>query len=135
MLQGTDREKKFVYAPVNDNGIAMGWKGDNYYAYNRELKTGVDSEFADNKVKNIYDLSGNLWEWTQEVGDFSTTEITEEVKQGYISEWGGLIARELRGANYGNSKQTATTIRWRKIPTYNAKENMTSRIQLYIKVD
>lgn len=135
MLKGTDREKQFVYSPINEEGISMGWKSDNYYTYNRENKTGIDSEAVDNKVKNIYDLSGNLWEWTQEVGDFSTTNLTEEKKQSYISDWGGLIARELRGANYGNNPNYATYARWRKIPTFDTKDNLTSRLQLYIKVD
>ena len=42
-----------------------------------ELMTGVtvlEGSSSKNKVKNIYDMAGNMWEWTTEVGNHSTTE-------------------------------------------------------------
>ena len=48
-----------------------------------ELATGVtalEGSSSQNNVKNIYDMAGNMWEWTTEVGNHSGTEalLTEE---------------------------------------------------------
>ncbi len=40
----------------------------NYYIY-KELATGAADE---TKVKNIYDMAGNMWEWTTETGNHGT---------------------------------------------------------------
>ena len=40
----------------------------NYYLY-KELATGAAEE---TKVKNIYDMAGNMWEWTTETGNHGT---------------------------------------------------------------
>ncbi len=40
----------------------------NYYIY-KELATGAADE---TKVKNIYDMAGNMWEWTTETGNHAT---------------------------------------------------------------
>ncbi len=40
----------------------------NYYIY-KELATGAADE---TKVKNIYDMAGNMWEWTTETGNHTT---------------------------------------------------------------
>ena len=40
----------------------------NYYIY-KELATGASDE---TKVKNIYDMAGNMWEWTTETGNHTT---------------------------------------------------------------
>ena len=44
----------------------MGWYSDNYLDENPEHKTGIDLDGEKNKVKNIYDLAGNVREWTME---------------------------------------------------------------------
>ena len=44
----------------------MGWYSDNYLDGNSEHKTGIDLDGGKNKVKNIYDLAGNVREWTME---------------------------------------------------------------------
>ena len=40
----------------------------NYYLY-KELATGASNT---TKVKNIYDMAGNMWEWTTETGNHAT---------------------------------------------------------------
>ena len=50
------------------NGTATGYT---------ELATGVtaiEGSSSQNKMKNIYDMAGNVWEWTTEVGNHSGTE-------------------------------------------------------------
>jgi len=44
-----------------------GWYRDNYSSGNHPTGVDVDSR-ASNKVKNIYDMAGNVWEWTMESG-------------------------------------------------------------------
>ncbi len=70
-----DETKAGNYA---DTGIANGQSHNYYTRY--ELPTGSLENF---KLKNIYDLAGNMWEWTTEVGghtvataESSTTETT-----------------------------------------------------------
>ena len=47
----------------------MGWYSDNYFSGNPEHKTGVDLNGGKNQVKKVYDLAGNVWEWTMESFD------------------------------------------------------------------
>ena len=44
----------------------MGWYSDNYTSGNPTHQTGIDLDGGKNKVKNIYDLAGNVFEWTME---------------------------------------------------------------------
>ncbi len=39
------------------------------YSLHKELATGASNE---TKVKNIYDMAGNMWEWTTETGNHTT---------------------------------------------------------------
>ena len=49
------------------NGTGKGWYIDNYETGNPNHKTGIDvDEVKSNCVKNIYDMAGNMWEWTME---------------------------------------------------------------------
>ena len=58
-VTGVDGPNKYPYitAPYDDTN----------YTYNirKELATGASN---DTKVKNIYDMAGNMWEWTTETG-------------------------------------------------------------------
>ena len=61
-----------------------------------ELATGItalEGSSSQNNVKNIYDMAGNMWEWTTEVGNHSTIEalLTEEqaTKATYATFRGG----------------------------------------------
>lgn len=44
--------------------LKEGWYSDNYDQGNPEHKTGIDLSERKNQVKKIYDLAGNVWEWT-----------------------------------------------------------------------
>ena len=56
----TEEKKYYIWY-----SIGMGWYSDNVDG-NSEHKTGVDlTDDALNRVKNIYDMAGNLYEWTQ----------------------------------------------------------------------
>ena len=75
-----DATMNFMKDVKNPNGIkseyyiydstGMGWYGDNYgnaTTGNKEYKTGIDvGTNAANMVKNVYDMAGNLHQWTME---------------------------------------------------------------------
>ena len=49
-----------------EDSTGMGWYSDNYSNGNADYKTGIDLNGGKNEVKKIYDLAGNVWEWTME---------------------------------------------------------------------
>lgn len=49
------------------DSTGMGWYSDNYASGNPTHQTGIDLDDGKNNVKNIYDLAGNVWEWTMEI--------------------------------------------------------------------
>ncbi len=51
-----------------------------------ELSTGAVDNF---KLKNIYDMAGNMWEWTTETGRHSTTNPNETTGIKYSVKRGG----------------------------------------------
>ena len=53
----TGTEKKYV-----ENSVGMGWYSDN--SGNTTHKTGTSVVGAKNQIKKIYDMAGNVWEWT-----------------------------------------------------------------------
>lgn len=82
----TYTEGKGRYATVNSSNGAMTstfTKSDGNYYYG--IKTTAISE--DVKKKNLYDIAGNLWEWTQEASYPNNTA------ESYL----------LRGGSFGNS--------------------------------
>ena len=54
------------YTGFAKNSEEMGWYKDNYQKGNADYKTGIDTEGNTNSPKNIYDLAGNVYEWTME---------------------------------------------------------------------
>ncbi len=49
------------------NGTKKGWYSDNYATGNPNHLTGIDVDSnASNKIKNVYDMAGNVMEWTME---------------------------------------------------------------------
>ena len=54
------------YTGFAKNSEEMGWYGNNYEEGNADHKTGIDTEGNTNSPKNIYDLAGNVYEWTME---------------------------------------------------------------------
>ena len=59
-----------------------------------EIATGA-SDYT--KVNNIYDMAGNMWEWTTEVGDYSVTNSKPENTTGNYAV--------LRGGSFGWSRR------------------------------
>ena len=55
----TSTDKKYI---IDSTG--MGWYDG--VSGNSEHKTGIDLNGGKNQVKKIYDLAGNVWEWTME---------------------------------------------------------------------
>ena len=55
----TSTDKKYII-----DSIGMGWYDG--VSGNSEHKTGIDLNGGKNQVKKVYDLAGNLWEWTME---------------------------------------------------------------------
>ena len=49
------------------DSTGMGWYNDNYAIGNLAHQTGIELDGGQNKVKNIYDLAGNVFEWTMEI--------------------------------------------------------------------
>ena len=58
----TSTDKKYI---IDSTG--MGWYDG--VSGNSEHKTGIDLNGGKNQVKKVYDLAGNLWEWTMESCD------------------------------------------------------------------
>ena len=48
------------------DSTGMGWYSDNFENGNAKNRTGIDLNEGKNKVKNVYDLAGNVYEWTME---------------------------------------------------------------------
>lgn len=94
------------------DGSKMGWYNDNYLSGNPAHKTGipVDNNVS-NRVRNIYDLSGNMYSWTQEVNSTNS--------------------RVVRGGNYTN-RSTSYVVgnRWYTFP-YMKGDSYGSRLVLY----
>lgn len=72
------------YATVNSSGAmtsAFTVSDGNYYY---GMKTTAISE--DVKKKNLYDVAGNLWEWTQETAYFNNTLETYMIRGGCFGD-------------------------------------------------
>ena len=65
-------------------------KGNSTATGYTELATGVkissDSAIK-NKVKNIYDMAGNMWEWTTEVGNNNMTQTVLNEEQAMLATY------------------------------------------------
>ncbi len=76
------------------NGMATGYT---------ELATGVtiiDGDSLKNRVKNIYDMAGNMWEWTTEVGNYGNEQVLLTEEQADIASYAVLRGGSLR--DYGS---------------------------------
>ena len=62
-------------APYVQNSTNMGWYSNNYESGNKNHITGIDLNGGKNKVKNIYDMAGNLYEYTMETNEDSFRSI------------------------------------------------------------
>ena len=103
--------KKYI-----ENSIKMGWHIDNYEVGNPEYKTGIDVDSEkSNMVKNIYDMAGNVFEWTMET-DGDTDAV---VRGGFFDDDG-----DKKPASYRNNSYTT----W-----YNGDVRFGFRVALYLK--
>ena len=59
---------------------------ENFLDTRIEIPTGSFDEF---KLKNIYDLAGNMWEWTTEVGDHKEDNSATTIKGSFAVLRGG----------------------------------------------
>ncbi len=95
------------------DSTGMGWHNYNYTNGNATHKIGVDLEGGKNKVKNIYDLAGNVWEWTME---------------SYNTD-----GRVYRGGAYSkNGYQYPASDRLYAYPSLNKYDDLGFRIALYL---
>ena len=76
--------------PYYRNSTSMGWYSDNYETGNPEHLTGLDLNGGKNKVKNIYDMGGNIFEWTMEA--WRAVNKDWRVKRGGYYTYTGLYS-------------------------------------------
>ena len=76
------------------NSTGMGWHSNNYFDGNRTHQTGIDvDENKSNCVNNIYDLAGNVFEWTMESKDTDNRVF----RGGYYNDTGAYYPASSRG--------------------------------------
>ena len=94
------------YTGFAKNSEEMGWYKDNYQKGNADYKTGIDTEGNTNSPKNIYDLAGNVSEWTMESYD-TRVRVTRggsyAVDSGFVSPASNrnLFAPSASGSSLG----------------------------------
>ena len=87
------------------NSTGMGWYYDSYRNANLDMKTGIELNIdinsdgnyeylATNKVKNIYDMAGNVMEWTMEASN-----ALRFYRGGYWGSWGNYSPASNRTRN------------------------------------
>ena len=103
----------------------MGWYKNNYSKGNPSKMTGIDlnvdldddgiiENYATNRVKNIYDMAGNIMEWTMEK----------------IYNWG----RTPRGFSFYHSSETySVSSRAMYVPDSSIYDTLGFRVALYLK--
>ena len=83
-LNEEDERKKYTFANNTYDDSIYG------YRIYTEIATG---SLKDTNVKNIYDMAGNMWEWTTEVGDHSSNTDSKNTVGNYAV---------LRGGSFGH---------------------------------
>ena len=86
------------------DSTGMGWYFDNYSKGNSEHKTGIDLNGGRNRVKNIYDLAGNVHEWTME--SYNKNANDRIVRGGYYGVKASIDPTSYR-ANYTPSNYSS----------------------------
>ena len=97
------------------DSIGMGWYSDNVSG-NETHRTGIDLDGGKNVQKNIYDLAGNVWEWTME----SYIENSRVYRGGCYNNLGSVFSASVR--SYYNS-------------SYSGLESLGFRITLYLNIE
>ena len=86
--------KKYI-----QDSTGMGWYSNNYSSGNATHQTGIDvdsSKSKSNCVNNIYDLAGNVYEWTME----SYSTYGRVFRGGYYDYTGAGNPASYRNGNY-----------------------------------
>ncbi len=91
---GEDSRKWTAATEYKEGMFVSGKENVEGYSYDirKELATGATEE---TKIKNIYDMAGNMWEWTTEIGNHNKTNTEYGVLRG-----GSFL-------NYGNNDTLA----------------------------
>jgi len=86
-----------------EDSTEMGWYSDNYESGNADHKTGIDvDKNASNMVKNIYDMAGNVNEWTYEAEATNMVIFGYRVRRGgCFDDYGRSSAISREGENLG----------------------------------
>ena len=80
-------------------------KGNGTTSGYTELATGVNAlkgSSSQNKIKNIYDMAGNMWEWTTEVGNHSETQALLTEKEAIDATYAVLRGGSFHNDGIGN---------------------------------
>ena len=85
------------------DSTGMGWYID-YASGNSTHQTGIDLDGGKNKVKNIYDLAGNISEWTME----SYGTHARIVRGGYWYDTGFMYPASSRNTGFTPSRSTGS---------------------------
>ena len=94
-LNEEDERKKYTFANNTYDDSIYG------YRIYTELATG---SLKDTNVKNIYDMAGNMWEWTTEVGDHSSNTDSKNTVGNYAVLRGGSFA------HYGSNNPVSSRL-------------------------
>ena len=116
---------KGLYAKHNYNNGWIPGLVYNYGTYNKgneylEVATGVTTEDEKrNTACNIYDMAGNMWEWTTETGkhDSKATGATEfaVLRGGSFNDSGSNYPVSIRHGNYGVGWSDAVYVGFRVV--------------------
>ena len=90
----TSTDKKYI---IDSTG--MGWYSG--VSGNSEHKTGIDLNGGKNQVKKIYDLAGNVSEWTMESCD-TDFRVLRGGGYGYTGSYGPASRRNGSYPSYSN---------------------------------
>ena len=98
-------------------------------AYEAEIEENGTKKTVSSKVKNIYDMAGNMWEWTTEVGNHSTSATIVAQENVATAKYG--VVRGGSFHNYGSAYPVST----RNGPNETAwsKTTIGFRVVLYLR--
>ncbi len=104
-------DSNYLSHSCDKNSYVRDSTGKGHYESESSITTGSNENY---KVKNIYDMAGNVWEWTMEV---------------FIS--GTISARVLRGCGYNDEGRDSVSYRGNGFP-YESREIFGFRLALYL---
>ena len=90
LIYGVQWDAVMRWISENDSlkGYLTNSTGKGNYASSGVIKTGSNENY---QVKNIYDMAGNMWEWTTETG-YPNGATERAVRRGGSFNWAGSSA-------------------------------------------